>query len=308
MNNRRFAGMVGLAIGLAGLVFVVVTVARDWEQTTDSLRRADWMLFVLAVLVGLVAMTLIGLVWRQIMAKLGADPGVPRSRLNQYFVGQLGKYVPGGIWPIVGRAEMAYRGGVERTPAYGGTLLSLATTYLAALLVGGLGTALALVQGEAVPWWAVLLSIAAPIALLLVHPSLATLVLRLARRVTGREVEIPSLSWGLGVRFVFAHVPTWLGISTATYLVAQSVDSGMPFDRVLVATCFSWFLGFVIVGLPGGLGVREAVFVALAGTTDPAVAATVALLARVAFIAVDLGGAGISTVFAASGRSKSDPG
>lgn len=300
--------MVGLAIGLAGLVFVVVTVAGDWDQTADSLKQADWMLFALAILVGLVSMTLIGLVWRQVMTELGADRGVAHKRLNQYFVGQLGKYVPGGIWPIVGRAEMAYRGGVERTPAYGGTLLSLATTYLAALLVGAIGAVLVLLQGESVPWWAVLLSIAAPIALLLVHPSLASSVLALARRVTGRAIEFPALSWGQGVGFVFAHVPTWLGISTATYLVAQSVDAGLTFDRVLIATCFSWFLGFVIVGLPGGLGVREAVFVALAGSIDPAMAATVALLARVAFIAVDLGGAAISTVFAASGKSRSGPG
>ncbi|HEY6986025.1 MAG TPA: lysylphosphatidylglycerol synthase domain-containing protein, partial [Rhodanobacteraceae bacterium] len=38
------------------------------------------------------------------------------------------------------------------------------------------------------------------------------------------------------------------------------------FAMLLAASAASWAAGFVVVGAPGGLGVREAAFVALAGT------------------------------------------
>ena len=52
----------------------------------------------------------------------------------------------------------------------------------------------------------------------------------------------------------------------------------------------SWIIGF-ITPAPGGIGVREAVFVAIAGVAaGPAAAA--AILARVLFVLVDGSGAG----------------
>jgi uncharacterized membrane protein YbhN (UPF0104 family) len=59
---------------------------------------------------------------------------------------------------------------------------------------------------------------------------------------------------------------------------------------VALAAVVSWIIGFVTPA-PGGLGVREAVFVALAGVAaGPAAAA--AILARVLFVLVDGVGAG----------------
>jgi len=53
----------------------------------------------------------------------------------------------------------------------------------------------------------------------------------------------------------------------------------------------SWIIGF-ITPAPGGIGVREAVFVAVAGVAaGPAAAA--AILARVLFVVIDGSGAGI---------------
>jgi hypothetical protein len=50
-----------------------------------------------------------------------------------YYSGEIGKYVPGGVWPVVGRGELARRGGVPAGRAYSGVVLSLAALYLADL-------------------------------------------------------------------------------------------------------------------------------------------------------------------------------
>ena len=46
------------------------------------------------------------------------------------------------------------------------------------------------------------------------------------------------------------------------HALAIPVDS---FAMLLAASAASWLAGFVVIGAPGGLGVREAAFVALAG-------------------------------------------
>ena len=54
-----------------------------------------------------------------------------------------------------------------------------------------------------------------------------------------------------------------------------------------------------MVGVPGGIGVRESVFTALAGTSiSPGVAVSLALASRVVFIAVDLIGALVANIAA----------
>ena len=61
---------------------------------------------------------------------------------------------------------------------------------------------------------------------------------------------------------------------------------------ILFATPVSWVVGFIVVGAPGGLGVREATFAAiLAGAVPPGVAPAVAIVARVVFMGVDTLGA-----------------
>jgi uncharacterized membrane protein YbhN (UPF0104 family) len=58
------------------------------------------------------------------------------------------------------------------------------------------------------------------------------------------------------------------------------------------AAMLSWVVGFVLVPVPGGVGVREAAFVALVGGSVPAgVRATAAVVARLAFMLVDALGA-----------------
>ena len=63
------------------------------------------------------------------------------------------------------------------------------------------------------------------------------------------------------------------------------------------AAILSWIVGFVSVPVPGGIGVREATFVALAGTIPKGVGATVAIAARLCFMLVDAAGATLGAMF-----------
>jgi uncharacterized membrane protein YbhN (UPF0104 family) len=141
-----------------------------------------------------------------------------------------------------------------------------------------------------------------PLGIAALHPRVVEAALRVARRVLRRELPITVPRWGVSLGLLLWHVPAWLAIGGATWLVAATLDASAPDVRaILFATVVSWVVGFLVVAAPGGIGVREAVFVATAVVLGSSgVAAAVALVARVIFILVDLIGAAVATSVARS--------
>ena len=87
-------------------------------------------------------------------------------------------------------------------------------------------------------------------------------------------------------------------ISLATYLVGRSLQIDVDVWIVLFATPLAWGAGLVAIPVPGGIGVRESVFIALlAGSVGSTDAAALAVTARLVFVAADaLAAAGATLV------------
>ena len=306
MNRSRIANLLGVLIGLAGLAFVAVRIVRDRDEIADAFASVDPAWLLAAVVAGLAAMTVLGLNWLVILRHAGAR--APRRRgLNWFFVGQLGKYVPGGIWPIVGQAELAHRAATPRSIAYSTTALSMVATLLGA-------TATAAIAGLVAPAGSRLLPTLLAIGLAIVLLALASSTVRarlhgLADRVTTRELRLPEVRWFSGI--VARYVPVWVlfaGMNVFSVVaLGGTLDAGLTVT-VIYATCVSWIAGFVIIGLPGGLGVREAVFISMmTGPLGAGLAVSVAVVSRVVSIAVDLLGAAISIPLARTAPSLAEP-
>ncbi|WP_129665119.1 lysylphosphatidylglycerol synthase domain-containing protein, partial [Phytoactinopolyspora endophytica] len=242
---RSVTRWVGALVAVAGVAFVVRELVRSWDDVRDAISDADPALLVLAPVVGAFGMLLIGLGWRRCLAILGARRGY-LDTMYRYYVGQLGKYVPGGIWPVVGRGEMARRGGVAGSVAYASTVLSIGVTYLAAILTVAIALVAGAAGGDGVAWQPVVALL--PIGILALHPRVVAATLRLVRRVSGRELGIPVPSWGVSVGLVALHVPAWLAIGGATWLTAIAID---PWDpdllNLMFATVLSWIVGLLVV-------------------------------------------------------------
>jgi glycosyltransferase 2 family protein len=287
--RRLLASAAGLVIAGAGIAFIARTLWRERAEVGAAIAALDPWLALVALLLGAAAMVQIGLAWRRALAIVGERRPVVDT-LYRYYVGQLGKYVPGGIWPVVGRAEMARRGGVRAGAAYSSTVLSLATTYLGAMAVAVATLPFGLDGQRAQRWVLVLL----PLGVLALHPRVIDLALSRAERLTGRRPAVTVPSWGTSVRLLARHVPAWLAIGVATWTVAAALGDAGSLGNVLFATVLSWVVGFLIVPVPGGVGVREAVFVAAATSLPAGLAAATAVAARLVFIAVDVSGAAVT--------------
>lgn len=294
----RLASVGGILIGIAGIAFVVRTIVTKRTEVSEAFSHLNGFTLIASLLLGLSAMTLIGYLWTRMLVTKG-HYAPPRSAMAWYFAGQLGKYVPGGIWPIVGRAELATRGGVPRTDAYAATGLSMVTTYLAA--------ALAICIGSLLSWSYPVAGIVGLAALALgfmtfSNSTLRAKVLSLLNRVSPRASALTEPRRLLVL--TITHLPAWILMSLSTSVTATAFGADIGITHMLFITSASWLAGFVVVGVPGGIGVRESVFTALAGTAlNPGLAVSLALASRVVFIAVDLLGALAANIVAKATKS-----
>ena len=277
---------------------MVRTILTKKEQVSDAFAQLNGITLIISLLLGLAAMTLIGYVWTRMLVTRGHH-APPRSAMAWYFAGQLGKYVPGGIWPIVGRAELAVRGGVPRPDAYAATGLSMVTTYLAA--------ALAICVGSLASWTYPLVGILGLSGFALGFLAFSNSVLRrtvlsILNRVSPRATALTEPRRLLVL--TLTHLPAWILMSLSTSVTASAFGADIGVAHMLFITSASWLAGFVVVGVPGGIGVRESVFTALAGTAlTPGVAVSLALASRVVFIAVDLVGALVANIISRTEQS-----
>jgi uncharacterized membrane protein YbhN (UPF0104 family) len=286
---------VGALLAVIAVVFVVRALVREWDDVRASLNDANLAWIVAAGVMAAVGMTAIAVPWRRALQLLGADL-TTADTIARYYVGEIGKYVPGGIWPVVGRGELARRAGVPRVAAYTSVALSLAALYLAAMFFVVAG-APAIVGGGnpgRYLWVLVLL----PVGLVGLHHAVLERARGWGEKLLRRPIDTAIPSWRDSLGLLVRYLPAWLGIGTATWAVARGLGQDVGWFDVAPAAALSWIVGFVLVPVPGGVGVREAAFVAASGL-DPGVAAAVAVVSRVLFVLVDTGGAGLGSAWLA---------
>lgn len=293
MRRRASATfLAGASIGGAAVVFVLRRIARDWEAAEEAIRGADpaWIAGGLALAV--ITVLGQGAGWRSALRLVGVR--IPFARtLVWYLAGEVGKYFPGGIWPILGRGELARRGGVPRPRAYMSVVLSLALLYLAAMFVAVGLLPFALGAADRNAWMGALLLL--PVGIAVLHHRVLERLVALVARVSRREIDVIIPRWADSLRVLLAYAPTWVTTGLATVAVARALDpSGSP-TRIVFAAVLSWIAGLLAVPVPAGAGVREAVFVATCGLGG-GVAAAVAIIARLLFTIVDGGGAIIAAL------------
>jgi uncharacterized membrane protein YbhN (UPF0104 family) len=307
MTNRKklVRAIQGLILAVA-LYFLADAVIEGGAQVKSAVTAQNWHLLAGVFLLAVAAMSWIAFVWVRILRYLNCRIS-HATGMSIYFVGDSAKYVPGAIWAVLGRSELAAQNGVARADAYASTLLSLVYSFVLSAPLAALLTApFALVSEEQSlePLWLFALL---PLGLLALHPVIMAIVARWGERIFGRRLDIPILPWGTSILFMFAYLPAWLMIGVSTWLSAEAIGANASPVRLTFAMCLAWAAGFIVIPAPGGLGVREAVFITLMGSSiaSPASAA-IALITRVAFVLADAAGALVGLVMLKRRREPAD--
>jgi glycosyltransferase 2 family protein len=262
-------------------------VARNAAELRATVSDLGATVVVLAGVLALVGTVLIGEVWLVLLRGLGVT--APRTEAARvFFVSQLGKYLPGSVWPVVAQMEFGQRWHAPRR-----TMLTANALMIALLTATGLATGAALLpwsseDGLGQYWWTLLFL---PPLLVLLHPRTIPALLdwlfqRLGRkplnvRATTRSMLVAT-ALGFAVWLVMGlHVMTLVSaLGPSGVVVACAAVGGMG---------LAWAAGLIFIPAPAGAGIRDAVLVAtfapLVGSTS---AFAVALASRLLLLLVDV--------------------
>lgn len=238
-----------------------------------------------ASLVGLLASAM---VWRALLTDLGSRLSL-RAALHVFFLGQLGKYVPGSVFAVAAQMELGRDQGVPRSRTGTASLLFMGVLVAAGLLVAA--ATLPFVSPHALDSYGWVL-VALPVGLLLLAPPVLTRLVAVALRVLRRvPLEQPLSARGIGAALGWALV-MWAayGVHLLVLVRAQPRHEGP--DLLLLCLggyALAWTVGFLVVVAPAGGGAREAALVvALAPVLDRPGALAVALISRALMTIGDL--------------------
>jgi uncharacterized membrane protein YbhN (UPF0104 family) len=277
---------------------------QHWPDVQHAFYQLDW-LRLAASLVGL----LLVLPWMASISwvcvhSLGAKMPV-KQVFSLYFITQLPKYLPGGIWAFPGRM-VAYRvAGMPDAYAILSVFREVAALFLGAVLVGGMAL-LGRAALEPVLQAAILLALLACLAAIaLTHWAGYWKLLQasplgksklFARLLQGELSVLTNLGWLPGS--LACSVLFWLamGIPFAQLIAALSPTSAaLNWLQAAALFALSWCAGFVVVFVPAGFGVRESALSLLLLPYLPAgAAASVALLSRLWWMLIEAVLIGIS--------------
>jgi hypothetical protein len=272
-----------LAAGFLGWV-----VRSRWEEFRAGARSLS-----VGPVLGAGALAFVGVgasmfAWRSLLTGLGSPLGVrPSARI--YFVGQLGKYVPGGIWPILAQAELAADQHVPRRRSIASYGLLLALTVAS----GGAVGAIALAFSDVDPLWEALAAVGAVAAMSLSHPRMVS---AMASRLSGTPVVMPG-AWI--ARALVWCTTAWVAFGLQTYVVVRGLGAGGWRALAVAVAGFSlaWIVGLLVIVAPAGAGAREGVLIAVLSIELPlGRGAVVAIVVRFLMTVADLvaGGLGLA--------------
>jgi hypothetical protein len=282
----RWGSLLSGVISIVVLAFLCRSLARSWGTLDGVSWRLDPARLLLSLVVLAVYYPLLVWNWTFLMRALG-EPVPFRRALPVWLGSQLGKFLPGKVWTLFGRAYLGERAGLDPVRVSFSLLIEVGLILVTGLLL--VVVTMPLAADLSIPARGVLLLLLAP-SLAAIHPAafaaLANIGLRLLRRGEARY----TCTVREHLLLVGSFLLSWLLYGTAFYLFATSLSSSAAvgplatwsgFLSVLCLHTASWIVGFVAFLTPGGLGVREASLSYLLAGMMPAGAATlVALLAR----------------------------
>lgn len=285
---RRVARVAGRVLAALTLVFVVVEIVRQWDDIAAVVRAASPWWLVASTAVFVVAEVGYAAAWPLTLGRVG-HPVPPVTGGATFLVTQTAKFVPGSVWHAVGRVGTADRLGVPKRVVAASLALEMAASVAAAVAIAGaMGAIAPLLFEDVAPWLRTVEVVGAVGA--------AVVVAATGRHVGERIVKRSLLSSGSYGVVVGWHVVVWVGYGLAAGLLARGL--GAEVTPTIGAFAISWVAGFLVVGAPAGLGVREAVMTAaLTPTAGADVALAVAVGSRAVWTAVQLGGAALAVPY-----------
>jgi len=247
--------------------FLIRNLSGNWGVVKENLSGFRfWWLLPTALFLGLAFLMLVE-TWRWVLRGTGANLSFATA-CKIWFASNMGKYLPGKVWQILGMVYLSERRGVPKVKSFTSSVISQFFGAVSGLLigiilllVGGQRTLL----GSAFWLWVILVTLAAVSGISLLYPSLVQGVMNFLLRLAKKEpikFSFDSLSFLLYMLF---YGVSWMLFGVAFFFFSMGlVEPDIKFLWLATAGfSIATVSGFLVVVVPGGLGVREGVLALL---------------------------------------------
>jgi glycosyltransferase 2 family protein len=295
LRRPAFSTLLPIVVGVVALAAASIVVFRDRHELATSIRRLGWPIVGLSFLLGVLGVFLLALLWRAVLLGLGA-PSQFRASCGVFFTSQLGKYLPGSVWPVVSQMEFGRRQGIPRRTMLAANVITLALSLAVGLILAAVLLPLSSPHALGRFWWTFLLL---PPLLACVHPRALPALLDRLFRVIKREPLNQRLTNRSVVTAVLWSALSWLVLGVHLYVITHALGAhgATGLAAAIGGTAFAVAVGIAVIPAPAGVGIRDAVLVA---TLTPGIGGTQALAAalasRVVLVAADLFLAGVGAL------------
>lgn len=263
-----FVRVVRVVVIVAVFGWMIKPIYQRWDDPVirGHVLSTNWLYFALAAAMFAVFLFVFrALTWRRILTGMGHKlPVAPAVRIWSF--SELARYLPGVIWQVVGRVYLSRPYGVSTSLSSVSQVLELSIFLLANIIVAVAclsAAGLRKIPADQRHWLLIAIALV-PLLLMVLHPRI---FYGLLNRIL-RRFKKPPLTQKLPKRLLAALAGwTILGLlwqSLAVWLLTYST-LGLPIDKWYVLAgsyCLAWTIGFSVGFMfPGGMGIREAVFI-----------------------------------------------
>ncbi len=294
-NWIRFAKWLVYVLVVGSIAFTIWKGITEIRNSSISVQDFNWNWLPAASLFYFCSISISWFYWHCVLIGLGQRPTFSHS-FPAFMVGQLGKYFPGKALVVIIRTGIIAGPNVQ--PAVAATSVFIETlTYMA--VGAGVACVLMIFFVDVGPWLILLGCGGILVAGLPIFPPVFRRIVRLSRldklspkigvAVANLKTRTAVLGWCL--------LPfSWLLVGLSLWSIIQLTGIGSvslnEFPRLTACAALAIVVGFLSM-MPGGLGVREVVLVALLSPLDPEVFTTattliVAVTLRLCWLSTEL--------------------
>jgi len=283
--------LVIVVLVVCGIGWEIAKARGTFQQKGFALAELDFRWLLAAGALYLLGMLPMGVFWYTVMRALGQVPRLGET-LRAFYIGNLGKYVPGKAMVVILRTGLIRSGRVDTTVA----AVSVFTETLTMMAVGAFLAAVILAVRFTDQW--LLLALAVGLMLCAGLPTVPPIfrhlvyVLRVRKAnpeigewLKGLTLKVMSGGWiGNLVGWTCIGLSLWATLRAMPGTEGKLADPATSIPLVTATVCLAMVAGFLSL-LPGGVGVREYVLMRLmVEQFDPVTAIVSAVLLRVVWL------------------------
>ncbi len=275
-DKRKLLKLIGFVLMVCALIFIIrkiITYDIDYSVLLDPNNLGAFLL----VMLGVTGATLmLHYPWFGMSRMFTSSKDVRYAdALQIYYKANLFKYVPGNVFQYIGRNELAIRAKKSHADIFAATLAETVIIVASSIVIALVGLQQYffdwinnLVQANFTIWLIIILAMVGIVVGLLIFFRKKTVALMRRYRETLNKANVAKLIAVFGYYVVYNLLCGLLYLAVYNQIAVVPVTPEM-YGIVLGAFVAATTAGFVTLGAPGGIGIREATITLLLGNVLP---------------------------------------